>query len=86
MEQVSPIKKEELEKFLDKLSNTEEFGVVLRAKGIVKELDSDKWLHFDFVPEEVQIRYGEADYTGKICVIGTKLNKELLEKKFKGEI
>ena len=63
--------KEELENALSKLSG-EEFGVVLRAKGIVAGADG-VWYHFDFVPEEYEVRTGAADVTGRMCVIGSKL-------------
>lgn len=51
-------------------------GTVLRAKGIVANADGDKWLHFDYVPGEVQIRLGSADYTGRLCVIGAELDED----------
>ena len=63
--------KEELENALSKLSG-EEFGVVLRAKGIVAGADG-VWYHFDFVHEEYEVRTGAADVTGRMCVIGSKL-------------
>ncbi len=68
--------KEELENALSKLSN-EEYGVVLRAKGIVE--GKDGWIEFDFVPEEYEIRNGSADVTGKMCVIGSKLDEEKIK-------
>ncbi len=66
---------EQLESILSQLSHVEKYGQVLRAKGILQTPEK-KWIHFDFVPEEYEIRYGEADYTGRFCVIG----KDLLEK------
>ncbi len=71
--------KEELENALSKLSN-EEYGVVLRAKGIVE--GKDGWIEFDFVPEEYEIRNGSADVTGKMCVIGSKLDEEKIKALF----
>ena len=71
--------KEELENALSKLSG-EEFGVVLRAKGIVQ--GKDGWFEFDFVPEEYEIRNGSADVTGKMCVIGSKLEEEKIKALF----
>lgn len=71
----------ELEDVLKMLSMTEEFGTVLRAKGIV-EGDDGQWMEFDMVPEEMEIRNCEPDYTGRICVIGTELKKEDLAKIF----
>ncbi len=70
-----------LESILDKLANTEEFGQVLRAKGIVQTPDS-KWLHFDLTPGESEIREGAADYTGRLCVIGSKIDEEGIAKLF----
>ena len=54
-----------------------DYGAILRAKGIVHSEDG-KWLHFDFVPEEHQIRFGAADYTGRLCVIGSQLKEDKL--------
>ena len=71
--------KEELENALGKLSG-EEFGVVLRAKGIVA--GDNGWYEFDFVPEEYEIRKGSADVTGKMCVIGSKLAEDKIKALF----
>ena len=71
----------ELEAFLEKLSD-DDFGVVLRAKGMVKNAEGDDWLHFDMVPEETEIRHGAPDLTGKLCVIGAQLKHELLDREF----
>lgn len=57
------------------------FGAVLRAKGIVASQDG-KWIHFDYVPGEVNVRYGSAEYTGRLCVIGSKLNEAELKALF----
>ena len=51
------------------------YGIILRAKGIVPAEDG-KWIHFDFVPGEENVRFGTADVTGKLCVIGSKLDEE----------
>ena len=67
----------ELEDILKMFSMTDEFGEILRAKGIV-ESDDGQWIEFDMVPEETEIRNCEPDYTGRICVIGTELNTEYL--------
>lgn len=69
---------ESLEKILKKLSVEESFGTILRAKGIVQSSDQ-RWLHFDMVPGEYEIRRGDADYTGRICVIGSNLDTEKLQ-------
>ena len=74
--------KEEITDILNALSDSEKYGVVLRAKGIVPAVDGT-WIHYDFVPEESNVRTGSADYTGRICVIGSKLNETELEKLFK---
>jgi len=66
---------------LDKLSDEEEYGMILRAKGIVQTQDG-RWLHFDYVPGESDIRYGAADYTGRLCVIGTHLEENALRALF----
>ena len=72
---------EGLKSALGELSDSTRFGVVLRAKGIVASADG-KWIHFDYVPGEVNVRYGAADYTGRLCVIGSKLDEEGLGELF----
>jgi len=71
----------ELEDVMKMLSMGHEFGTVLRAKGVV-EAEDGQWIEFDMVPEETEIRNCEPDYTGRICVIGTELNTEYLDKVF----
>ena len=66
----------ELETILTALDSGD-YGAILRAKGIVHSEDG-KWLHFDFVPEEHQVRFGAADYTGRLCVIGSQLKEDRL--------
>lgn len=66
---------------LDKLTDEEEYGSILRAKGIVQAEDG-RWLHFDYVPGESEIRYGSADYTGRLCVIGTHIEEAALRTLF----
>ena len=83
-EQVPAITKEKLTKILTKLKEGEEFGTVLRAKGMIADANSKAWFYFDLVPEEIQIRQGEPDVTGKVCVIGTDLKAAALEKEFRG--
>ena len=70
-----------LEDLLQLLSMTDDFGTVLRAKGIV-QTEEGGWLEFDMVPEETEIRDCKPDYIGRICVIGTELKKDELEKVF----
>lgn len=74
--------KEELTSILEKLANTEDYGIVLRSKGIVPNADNDDWFYFDLVPQEYEIRTGKADYTGKLCVIGSKINEDALKQLF----
>ena len=72
---------EELDFILKALSETEGYGTILRSKGIIAMADGT-WKQFDLVPEEYEARKGQADYTGRICVIGTDLKEEELEKLF----
>ena len=74
--------REELQEALSALAMSEDYGVILRAKGMVPCDDGQTWLHFDLVPEEFQIREGGADYTGRLCVIGSELKEDQLEKLF----
>ena len=71
----------ELEQLLEKLANTQEYGAVLRAKGIVA-LTDQSWIEFDLVPEEIEIRPSSPDYTGRLCVIGTDIAEDALKKAF----
>ena len=71
-------KKEELEEILQKLSKDDSYGMILRSKGILQTEDGS-WVQFDLVPGEYEIREGSADYTGRICVIGSKLKEDELE-------
>ena len=66
---------------LEALDDEARFGSILRAKGIVP-LKDGKWLHFDYVPGEADLRYGPADYTGRLCVIGVKINEPALKELF----
>lgn len=81
IETVHKFNKKELEDTLMLLSMTQDFGNVLRAKGIVQGEDG-QWMEFDMVPEETQIRTCKPDYTGRICVIGTELKAHDLNKVF----
>jgi len=73
--------KEELASILDTLSNDESLGFVLRAKGMVPSADGT-WMHFDMTPGESEIRNGSAEYTGRLCVIGSKLDEDKLKDLF----
>ena len=66
---------------MDEFSEGDEYGMILRAKGVICDVDG-KWIHFDYVPGEPDVRYGGADISGKICVIGSKLNKEKISELF----
>ena len=74
--------REDLQEALSALAMTEDYGYVLRAKGMVPCEDGTTWLHFDLTPEEFEIREGGADYTGRLCVIGSDLKEAELEKLF----
>ena len=76
VETVKVFTEAELEHILTALDSGD-YGAILRAKGIVHSEDG-KWLHFDFVPEEHQVRFGAADYTGRLCVIGSDLKEDKL--------
>ena len=80
-ETVKAYSEAELEHILTALDSGE-YGAILRAKGIVAAADGGQWLHYDFVPEEHQVRRGPADYTGRICVIGSQLKKDKLSQLF----
>ena len=71
---------EELENILDELDD-EKYGIVLRAKGVVAS-EGGKWLHFDHVPGEADVREGSAGVTGRLCVIGSKLDEKKLAELF----
>ncbi len=80
-ETVKAYSEAELEHILTALDSGE-YGAILRAKGIVAADDGGQWLHYDFVPEEHQVRRGPADYTGRICVIGSQLKEDKLSQLF----
>ena len=72
----------DMEQILKTLAdNADEYGVILRAKGIVPNTDGE-WIHFDLTPGEYEIRKGAADYTGKLCVIGSNLKEDKLAELF----
>ena len=67
---------------VDQLGDEEEFGRILRAKGILQNA-AGSWFQFDYVPGELQVRPGAADYTGRIVVIGADINEKALRELFK---
>ena len=69
------------EKILETLSKSGLYGLILRAKGIIQNTDGS-WMEFDFVPEEYEIREGNPDYTGRLCVIGSLLDEDGLKELF----
>lgn len=73
--------KAQIEDALKALDDTEKYGMILRSKGIVAAEDGS-WIHFDFVPEEVEVRTGTSDVTGKIVVIGSGVKKEAVKELF----
>lgn len=75
---------DEIRTILEELAreDSQEYGTILRAKGIVPD-ENGKWLHFDLVPGEEEVRYGAPDYTGRICVIGAQLKEDKLEELFR---
>ena len=82
METIVPVTHDQLEDILKRLAHTEEFGQVLRAKGMLPTENPGEWLYFDLVPEQYEIREGRPDYTGKVCVIGASLEEEALNSVF----
>ena len=80
-ETVHKYTEEELDYLLKALSETTSYGTILRSKGIIQMTDGG-WKQFDLVPEEYEVREGQPDYTGRICVIGTDLKEEELLKLF----
>ena len=66
---------------LSALSDAVRFGTILRAKGIVP-CECGEWIHFDYIPGQVDVRKGSASYTGRLCVIGSKIDEEELKELF----
>lgn len=81
METPTAYTKDEIETILKKLDDTDTYGVILRAKGMLPSNDGT-WINFDYVPEESNVRTGAPEVTGKICVIGSKLNEDNLKALF----
>ena len=74
--------KEEVEEILKALSETNDYGIILRSKGMVPAQDGT-WIYFDMVPEEYEIREGAPEYTGRLCVIGSEIKEDKLAQLFK---
>ena len=77
-ETVKKYSREQIETILNKLASSEDYGIILRAKGMLPS-DDGTWIYFDMVPEEIEIREGAPDFTGRFCVIGSKMNEKALE-------
>ena len=78
-----PITKEKLEAALKALSESEDYGKILRSKGMIESADvKGEWYYFDMVPGEYEIRNGAPEYTGKVCVIGAELKEAEIKKLF----
>ena len=82
VETANQYSKDEIEGILTKLDDAAAYGAILRAKGVVPGADG-QWIHYDYVPEEHEVRTGPAAFTGRICVIGSKLNEEALKALFR---
>ena len=83
LENVPAFTEDKLHALLIRLAESEEFGKVVRAKGMVPSADGGAWFHFDLVPGETEIRRGAAEASGKVCVIGSELNEEAITREFK---
>ena len=83
LENVPAFTEDKLHALLLRLAESEEFGKVVRAKGMVPSADGGAWLHFDLVPGETEIRRGAAEASGKVCVIGSELKEEAITREFK---
>lgn len=82
LETTIPCTREKLEVILEKLAETTAYGEVLRAKGMLPSEEPGKWLYFDLVPEQYEIREGSPDFTGRVCVIGARLKEDELNQVF----
>ena len=80
-ETIKKYTREGLEKMLEALSASEDYGIILRSKGMLPSEDGT-WIYFDMVPEETEIREGAPEYTGRLCVIGSKLKEDKLAELF----
>ena len=82
VETANKYSRDEIEGILKKLDDAAAYGAILRAKGVVPGVDG-QWIHYDYVPEEQDVRTGPAAFTGRICVIGSKLNEDALRALFR---
>lgn len=80
---VAPVTREKLERILNELAaEGDTYGMVLRAKGMLKAENEDGWYHFDLTPGQIEIRKGTPETSGKFCVIGSKLAEEKIKELF----
>ncbi len=82
LENVGAMDREALDKILDELAGGSAYGDVIRAKGMIPSGTEGQWYYFDIVPDEIEVRIGTPDYTGKVCVIGAELKEEELSRAF----
>ena len=80
-ETIRKYSQEEIRTILETLSADDSYGSVLRAKGMVEGTDGS-WIYFDMVPEEIDVRAGDPEYTGRLCVIGARLEEDKLKELF----
>ena len=82
VETINTYSVDEIRAALHCLADEERYGVILRAKGIVKGTDGN-WIHFDYVPDGIDVRNGGADVIGKLCVIGAEIQEKVLQALFR---
>ena len=82
METIRTYTQDEIASRLNELGDTEKYGMILRAKGMVASSEGEEWIHFDYVPEEMEIRTGSPDVTGKIVVIGSGVKEDAVKNLF----
>ncbi|MBR5527654.1 MAG: GTP-binding protein, partial [Clostridia bacterium] len=73
---------DKIKEILESLNDSEKYGMVLRAKGIVDSSDSNGWIHFDYVPGECDVRRGSAAVIGRICIIGSGIDEQAIRELF----
>ena len=84
IETAKSVSYDQLNEFLNTLANDESLGIIIRSKGILKASDNEKWYYYDFVSGDYEIRLGNPDYTGRIVVIGSKIDEKKIEELFLG--
>ena len=80
-ETVKKYTKQRIEEILGEFGNEQEYGLVIRSKGIVEDVEG-KWIYFDYVPGEIDVRFGSSSTIGKICVIGSKIDEHEIAELF----